>query len=50
MLIAVIYACAKSGDIEKAVEWLTKVRQAGLKPDIITYNDVIDACAKSGDI
>ena len=35
--------------MEKAVECLSKVQEAGLKPEIITYSAVIDACAKSGD-
>ena len=34
----------------EAVEWLSKAQGAGLKPEIITYNAVIDACAKSGDM
>ena len=46
---AVIDACAKSGDMEKAVEWLSKAEEAGLKPEIITYNAVINTCADSSD-
>ena len=48
--MAVIDACAKSGDKEKAVEWLSKARKARLHPNIITYIGVIDACAKFGDM
>ena len=40
----------KSSDMEKAVEWLSKAQEARLKPEIITYNAVINACARSGDM
>ena len=34
--------------MEEAIEWLSKALEAGLIRDIIIYNAVIDACAKSG--
>ena len=46
--MTVIDGCAKSGDKEKAVEWLSNAQEASLKPNIITYMAVIDACSKSG--
>merc|ERR1711933_99119 len=35
---------------ENAVGWLFKAQEARLKPEIITYSAVINACAKSGDM
>ena len=46
----VIDANAKSGDMDTAVEWLSKAQEAKLLPNIVTYNAVIDAGAKSGDM
>ena len=46
---AVLDACVKFGDKEKAVEWLSEAQEAGLKLETTSYNVVIDACAKSGD-
>ena len=45
---AVIDACARSGGMWTAVEWLSKAQEARLEPEIMTYHAVIDACAKSG--
>ena len=36
--------------MEKAAEWLSKAQRAGLKPDIISYSAVINACAMAGDM
>ena len=36
--------------MEKAVEWLSKAQEAMFNPNIITYNVLINACVKSGDI
>ena len=35
--------------MEKAAEWLSKAKEAGLEPNIISYRAVINACAESGD-
>ena len=39
--------CAKYGDREMAVEWLSKAQEANLMPGIITYNSFINACEKT---
>merc|ERR1719389_1560496 len=43
-----INACAQTGDVQKAEEWLVKMLEDGVEPNVITFNAVIAACAKKG--
>jgi pentatricopeptide repeat protein len=42
-----IRACAKKGDFQGAVEWLSRMEGSGLEATICSYNTILDACAKS---
>ena len=44
---ALIRACAKGEQPQKAQELLQEMRQRGLEPDMITYSALTSACAKS---
>merc|ERR1719401_1502151 len=44
-----IKSCAEFGDQDKAAGLLSEALQAGLQPDLITYNGVMEACANSND-
>jgi hypothetical protein len=44
---AEIKSCADFGDQDKAAGLLSEALQAGLPVDIVTYNGVMEACAKS---
>merc|ERR1719359_1154001 len=46
---AMINACARCGDVQKAEDWLVKMLEDGVEPNVITFNAVIAACAKKGD-
>merc|ERR1719401_158484 len=46
---AEIKSCAEFGDQDKAAGLLSEALQAGLQPDLITYNGVMEACANSND-
>merc|ERR1719401_2095044 len=46
---AEIKICAEFGDQDKAAGLLSEALQAGLQPDLITYNGVMEACANSND-
>merc|ERR1719461_2414225 len=41
-------ACAKAGNYLMAERWLEEAQKVGLTPDLITYNSIIDGCAKAG--
>merc|ERR1719263_1544573 len=43
-----INACAQTGDVQKAEEWLVKMLEDGVEPNVITFNAVIAAAAKKG--
>merc|ERR1719201_2426955 len=43
-----INACAQTGDIQKAEEWLVKMLEDGVEPNVITFNAVIAAASKKG--
>merc|ERR1719352_1540941 len=45
-----ISLCAKQRAPEKADEWMRRMLQAGVRPDVASFNSNIDACARSGDI
>jgi len=47
---AVMSACMKSGDVNRAEKWLKKMQDAGIHPDVVSYNTVITAFAKAGDL
>ncbi|CAE8621804.1 unnamed protein product [Polarella glacialis] len=44
----VIGACSKAGEVERAEHWLGKISAFGSRPDLPSYNAVIDACARQG--
>merc|ERR1719217_1959209 len=46
----VISLCAKKGAPEKADEWMNRMLQSGVRPDVASFNSNIDACSRSGDI
>merc|ERR1719482_2341505 len=39
-------ACVKNGDVERAEQWLVKAAQAGVQPDVISYNTLISGYSK----
>lgn len=39
---------ASEGDTGKAFEYFTKIKEAGLKLDVFTYESLLKACCKSG--
>eukprot|EP00931_Biecheleriopsis_adriatica_P022127 TRINITY_DN14304_c0_g1_i3.p1 TRINITY_DN14304_c0_g1~~TRINITY_DN14304_c0_g1_i3.p1 ORF type:complete len:132 (-),score=31.27 TRINITY_DN14304_c0_g1_i3:27-422(-) len=43
---ALISACAKSNQTEKALEIFAEMKQSGLQANVITYNALISACTK----
>merc|ERR1719263_2397957 len=43
-----INACSQTGDIQKAEEWLVKMLEDGVEPNVITFNAVIAAASKKG--
>merc|ERR1719310_275675 len=43
-----INACANTGEVQKAEEWLGEMLEDGVEPNVITFNAVIAACAKKG--
>merc|ERR1740130_421654 len=45
-----INAAAKAGCPDRAERLLSELGRAGLEPDSITFNSVVHACAKQGDI
>merc|ERR1719424_591177 len=45
----IISLCAKRGASEKADEWMRRMLQAEVAPDVASFNSNIDACARSGD-
>lgn len=46
---AVIDACSKVPNIDRAVHWLKKLQnEPDITPDVISYTAVINACAQSG--
>merc|ERR1719169_31264 len=43
-----INACGRAGDVERAEQWLNNMLEAGVEPNVITFNAVVAACAKAG--
>merc|ERR1719254_339994 len=43
---AVIDACAKSGNVERAEMWFARMAESNVEANVITYSALIDACAK----
>jgi pentatricopeptide repeat protein len=46
---AVLRACATRGEYKKAIEFLLEMRSDGVKPNVLHYNSVFAALAKSGE-
>ena len=47
---AVIDACAKHGDVDRAEAWLRRVLRDGVQANVVSCNTVVDACAKHCDV
>jgi len=45
---ALIDACAKTADAERAIKWLAQMLDAGHEPEVVSFSSVIDACGKAG--
>merc|ERR1719223_1702560 len=45
-----IHAYAKNGAVEKAEAWLQHMQNAGVEPNVVTYNSLILACSRNGDV
>jgi len=43
-------ACTKKGDLERAQKWLEAMPDAGICPDVVSYNTIITALAKAGNL
>jgi len=43
-----ISACAKAREPNAASELFTKMKKRKVKPDTVTFNTLLDACAKKG--
>jgi len=48
VFIALIDAYARIGLVDRATLWLSRMKKAGLRPDVRVYNVFIGACAESG--
>jgi len=46
---ALMQACVKAGDVERAEKWFRQMRLAGVQANAVSYSSVLDACAKTGD-
>ncbi|CAJ1426102.1 unnamed protein product [Effrenium voratum] len=47
---ALVAACARSGQWQRAEHWATQLRAAGKVPDLVTYTSLVSAVAKSGQV
>lgn len=47
---ALISACAKRGDLQRAEFWLNRMVTHSLGADVVSYSTVINACAKCNDL
>ena len=43
-----IDACAKSGEVARAENWVTRMEDNGVQANVVSYSAVIDACAETG--
>jgi pentatricopeptide repeat domain-containing protein 1 len=50
MYNALINACAKDADTERAHKWLTYMMENEVPVDVVTYSTVINACARANDL
>ena len=48
--LVVLASFAKANDACGAEKWLSKMKDAGLSPSAVSYNAVIHACARAGDV
>ena len=44
---AVIDSCAKAKDASSAEKWMEKMSEAKVAPSAVTYNALVNACAKA---
>lgn len=47
---SMIHYCGKIGNLQAAVWCASRMRNSGLKPNIVTFNSLVTACAKVGDL
>ena len=45
---AVINACAKACNLQRAEYWHSRMVEFGIRPNLRSYSAVINACAKAG--
>jgi pentatricopeptide repeat protein len=45
---ALIRACAKSGDVDRANYWFAKMHEVGVNANAVTYCAILNVCAKAG--
>merc|ERR1719162_541205 len=44
-----ISLCSKQHQTKEAQEWMRRMLESGVKPDVASFNSTIDACARAGD-
>ena len=47
---ALISACARKGDVDRAEFWLKKLLKSTAQADVASYSSVIHACAKANSL
>ena len=47
---ALISACARKGDVDRAEFWLKKLLKSNAQADVASYSSVIHACAKANSL
>jgi pentatricopeptide repeat domain-containing protein 1 len=46
---ALIQACVKEGDVERAELWFHRMQDRGITANVVSYSGLINVCAKAGD-
>merc|ERR1719262_1602698 len=47
---AVIHACSREGNVERAKYWIEKMASQGVPPTVNSFSTIIDMLAKKGEI
>jgi len=45
---ALIHACVKAGDVDRAEKWFQHMRKAGVQANTVSYSILLNVCAKAG--